>query len=209
MPSGSSAPSLPSPDLYSLDHFLWYDGLMRTSPSPEEGEQQPWKMPDNCTDDDASAGESFHTATSRPSSPQRGASGLLDPARGEAVLHPEDLRNASVASPAQDPERRGALSPLPERAPARDQLSPLSAFDALHCLGSTVGGDNLHGEQSSIAQESAAQSEGVDGQLPRVAGETSVNPSPTSSLSLAYPNYSPNSHDAGDVLFDHADMTMD
>ena len=120
MPSGSSAPSLPSPELYSLDHFLWYDGSTRTSPSPEEGEQQPWKTPDDCTDDDASAGESFHTAASRPSSPQRGASGSPDSARGEAVPHPEHLRNASVASPPQDPERRGAPSPLPERAPARN-----------------------------------------------------------------------------------------
>ena len=79
----------------------------------------------------------------------------------------------------------------------------------LHRLGSTVGGDNSHSERSSIAQESAAQSEGVDGQLLRVVGKTSVNPSPTSSLSLAYPDYSPNSHDAGDALFDHADTTMD
>ena len=209
MPSGSSAPSLPSPELYSLEHFLWYDGSTRTSPSPEEGKQQLWKMPDDCTDDDVSAGESFHTATSRPSSPQREASGSPDPARREAVPHPENLRNASVASPPQDPERRGAPSPLPERAPTRNQLSPLSAFNTLHHLGSTVGGDDSHGERSSIAQESAAQLKGVDRQLLRVAGETSVNPSPSSSLSLAYPDYSPNSHDAGDTLFDHADTTMD
>ena len=41
MPSRSSTPSLPSPELYSLDHFLWYNGSTRTSPSPEEGNQQP------------------------------------------------------------------------------------------------------------------------------------------------------------------------
>ena len=34
MPSASSAPTLPSPELYSLDHYLWYDGLMCMTPSP-------------------------------------------------------------------------------------------------------------------------------------------------------------------------------
>jgi hypothetical protein len=34
MPSGSSAPSLPSPKLYSLDHFLWYNGSMLGSSWP-------------------------------------------------------------------------------------------------------------------------------------------------------------------------------
>ena len=182
---------------------------MGVTPSPEEGDQQPWKTPDDCTDDDASVGESFHTAASRLSTPQRGASGSPDPAHGEAVPHQSHLRHADMAHPTQDQERRGAPLTVPERAPAQDRLSPLSAFDALHHLGGSVGGDDSHGEQSSIAQESSAQSEGVDGQLPRMAGEASVNPSPTSSLSLTYPDYSPHSHNAGDALFDPADMTMD
>ena len=157
MPSGSSAPSLPSPELYSLDHFLWYDGSTCTSPSPEEGDQQPWKTPDDSTDDNASE-ESFHTTTSCPPSPQRGASGPPDPARREAVLHPEHLRDASVASTSQDQERGRTTTLLPKQATARNRLSPLSTLDALHCLGSTVGGDDSHGEQSSLAQESLAES---------------------------------------------------
>ena len=182
---------------------------MHTSPSPEEGDQQPWKMPDNSTDDDTSA-ESFHTATNRPSSPQHGASGSPDPALGEAVPHPGHLRYAGLAHTSQDEESGGTPMSLPERAPTQNQLSPLSTLDTLHRLGSSMGGDNSHGEQSSIAQESLAESEGVDGQLPRVAGEASpVNPSPTPSLFLAYPDYSPHSHDAGDVLFNHTDTTMD
>ena len=207
MPSGSSAPSLPSPELYSLDDFLWYDGSTRTSPSPEESNQQPWKMPDDVSDDDEA--EKYYTAPSTPATPKPGASGSKDPAQSETEEDAGQLRYADVAHATQGVPRGGASPPLPQRAPPGDQLSPLSTFDALHGVGSTVGGDDSHGERSSVAQESTAQSEGVDGHLPRVAGESSVNPLPTSSLSLAYPDYSPNSHDTGDVLFDHTDTTMD
>ena len=73
MPSGSSALSLPSLELYSLDHFLWYDGSTRTSPSPEEGDQQPWKMPNDVLDDNEA--ENYYTAPSTPAAPEPGASG--------------------------------------------------------------------------------------------------------------------------------------
>ena len=124
MPSGSSAPSLPSPELYSLDHFLWYDGSMRTSPSPEEeGDQQPWKTPNNGMDDDMFMGESFHTAASHLSSPQRGASGSPDPARGEAVLHQEDLRcysfwTCTICCHDMEPGHAFGYSPMLSKEPS-------------------------------------------------------------------------------------------
>ena len=118
MPSGSSAPSLPSPELYSLDHFLWYDGSTRTSPSPEEGDQQPWKTPDDISDDDEA--ENYYTAPSTPAAPKLGASGSKDPAQPEAKEDVGQLRYADVAHTAQGIPSRGASSPLPQRAPPGD-----------------------------------------------------------------------------------------
>ena len=120
MPSRSSAPSLPSPKLYSLDHFLWYDGLTSISPSSEEGNQQPWKTPDNCLDDNTSERESFHTTASTPASPELGASGLQDPAQPEAEENEGHLWNAGMAHPAQNLSGGGASSLLPQQAPPRD-----------------------------------------------------------------------------------------
>ena len=208
MPSGSSTPSLPSPELYSLDHFLWYDGSTCTSPSPEESDQQPWKTPDDVSDDDEA--ENYYTAPSTPAAPKLGASGSKDPAHPEAEEDTGQLRYADVARTAQDIPRRGASSPLPQRAPPGDRLSPLSAFDALHGVGGSVGGNHSHSERPSTPQEGSAEPRRVDCQLPGVAGEANVNPStPPLSPFLSYPDYSPTSHDAGDALFDHADTTMD
>ena len=209
MPSGSSTPSLPSPELYSLDHFLWYNGSTRTSPSPEEGNQQPWKMPDDISDDNQAEGEEYYTAPSTPAAPKLGASGSKDPAQSEAEEDTGQLRYADMACTAQDIPGRGASSPLPQRAPPRDRLSPLSTFNALHSVGGSVGGDHSYSERPSITQEGSAESSGVDRQLPGVAGEANVNPSTPPSSFLSYPDYSPTSHDAGDALFDHADTTMD
>ena len=207
MPSGSSAPSLPSPELYSLDHFLWYDGSTRTSPSPEEGNQQPGKTPHDVLDDDKT--ENYYTAPSTPTAPKPGAGGSKDPAQPEAEEDVGQLRYAGMARPAQDIPRGGASSPLPQQAPPRDRLSPLSTFDALHGVGGSVGGDHSYSERPSITQEGSAELSGVDRQLPGVAGEANVNPSTPSSPFLSYPDYSLTSHDAGDALFDHADTTMD
>ena len=207
MPSGSSAPSLPSPELYSLEHFLWYDGSTHTSPSPEEGDHQPRKTPNNVLDDDEA--ENYYTTPSTPATPKPGASGLKDPAQPEAEEDTGQLQYADMARPAQDIPGRGASSLLPQRAPPRDRLSPLSAFDTLHGVGGSVGGDHSYSERPSSPQEGSAESSGVDRQLPGVAGEANVNSSTPPSPFLSYPDYSPTSHDAGDALFDHADTTMD
>ena len=113
MPTGSSAPSLPSPALYSLDHFLWYDGLMRTSPSSEEGDQQPWETPDDRLNDDEAEGESYYTAPSTPATPEPGATGSKDPTWTEAEEDAGQLRYADVAHSAQDVPGGGASAPLP------------------------------------------------------------------------------------------------
>ena len=209
MPSGSSAPSLPSPELYSLDHFLWYDGLTRTSPSPEEGNQQPWKMPDDGSDDDQAEGEDYYTTPSTPATPELGASGSKDPAQPEAEEDAGRLWYAGMARPAQDIPGGGAPSPLPQRAPPGDRLSPLSTFNTLHGVGGSMRGDDSYSERPSITQEGSAESSRVDRQLLGVAGEANVNPSTPPSPFLSYPDYSLTSHDAGDALFDHADTTMD
>ena len=133
----------------------------------------------------------------------------LTPAQPKAEEDAGQLRYADMARPAQDIPGGGASSPLPQRAPPGDQLSPLSAFDVLHGVGGSVGGDHSYSERPSITQEGSAKSSGVDRQLLGVAGETSVNPSTPPSPFLSYPDYSLNSHDAGDALFDHADTTMD
>ena len=209
MPSGSSAPSLPSPELYSLDHFIWYDGSMRTSPSPEEGDQQPWKTPDDGLDDNEAEGESYYTTPSTPAAPELGASGSKDPAQPEAEEDVGHLRYAGVACSAQGIPGGGASSLLSQRAPPGDRLSPLSAFNMLHGVGGSVGGDDSYSERPSVTQEGLAKPSRVDHQLPGVAGEASVIPSTPPSPFLSYPDYSPHSHDTGDVLFDHADTTMD
>ena len=118
MPSGSSAPSLSSPKLYSLDHFLWYDGSTRTSPSPEEGNQQPGKTPNDVSDDDKA--ENYYTVPSTPAAPKPGASGSKDPAQPEAEEDTGHLRYAGMARSAQDVPAGGALSLLPQQAPPGD-----------------------------------------------------------------------------------------
>ena len=67
----------------------------------------------------------------------------------------------------------------------------------LHGLGSSLGEDNSHGEQSSIAQEGSPQLSRVDHQLLSLASKTSVTPSPPSLFSLSYSNYSPQSRHWG------------
>ena len=169
MPSRSSAPSLPSPELYSLDHFLWYDGSTRTSPSPEEGNQQPGKTPHDISDDNKT--ENYYTAPSTLTAPKPGASGSKDPAQPEAEEDAGQLRYADVARTAQDIPGGRALSPLPQQAPPGDRLSPLSAFDALHSVGGSVGGDHSYSERPSPTQEGSPEPSGVDRQLPGVVGE--------------------------------------
>ena len=116
MPSRPSAPSLPSPKLYSLDHYIWYDGLMHTTPSPQEGELQPGQMPDNCMDDDSSEDKSFHTATSSPSSPKLGEGETPDPTCTETVPHQGHIWHAALANPAQNAAGGRSSLPLPEQA---------------------------------------------------------------------------------------------
>ena len=146
MPSGSSAPSLPSPELYSLNHFIWYDGLTSTSPSPEEGEQQLWKMPDDGSDDDQAKGEDYYTAPSTPTAPKLGASGSKDPAQPETEEDTGRLQYADMARSAQDIPAGGASSLLSQQAPPEDRLSSLSAFNALHGVGGSMGGDHSYSE---------------------------------------------------------------
>ena len=114
MPSGSSAPSLLSLELYSLDHFIWYNGSTRTSPSPEEGDQQPWKTTNNCPDDNQAEGESYYTAPSTPTAPELGASGSKDPAQPETEEDAGRLQYAGMAHSEQDIPGGGASSLLPQ-----------------------------------------------------------------------------------------------
>ena len=108
MPSRSSAPSLPSPELYSLDHYLWYNGSTCTTPSPQEGDLKLREVADNCPYDNAAKDQSFHTATSSPTSPLLGGGGASIPALTEAVPH------SGLACPAQDTAEGRLSSPLPE-----------------------------------------------------------------------------------------------
>ena len=207
MQSASSAPSLSSLELYSLDHFLWYDGSTHTTPSPQEGDIPEGQEAHHLTDDDDSVHQTFHTAASAPTTPNTGGSCAADATCPEADPHPRCLWDATMAHRTQDQDEGGASLTLPQQAPSRDQLSLLSFLDVVHGLGSSLGGSDSHSEQPSASPQGSSLSRGVDGELLVLEGGASVTSSSPSFITLF--NYSPYSHNTGEVLQEPADFTRD
>ena len=64
-------------------------------------------------------------------------------------------------------------------------------------------------DQILTTQEGSPQLSRVDSKLLSVVSKTTATPSPPTSLSLSYPNYSTYIHHARDILFDPVNIMMD
>jgi hypothetical protein len=134
--SSDSAPSLPSPELYSLTHYLWYNGSEeRTTPEPKEkADICDQEGEDVSADDDAS----FITAPSRSPS-THGAGSPRDPARAEDIPQARGLWDAAMASGSSLQDGQAEETAGDVAAPSRHSLSPLSTFTSIHGLDSSLG----------------------------------------------------------------------
>jgi hypothetical protein len=106
--SSDSAPSLSSPELYSLTHYLWYDGSEeRTTPEPKEEAN----LHDNSQEgEDISPNDnqSFITAPSQPPS-TCGAGSPQDPGRSEDLPQVSGLWDATMAGGSLNQDGRSCL----------------------------------------------------------------------------------------------------